>query len=83
MSVTDAQGNVRPLADIIEDLNAGLAGMGSGARLDVLGRIFPARAAAGMAELLSQGAPKLRQFTKALRESGGTAARIAGVQLNP
>ena len=32
---------------------AGLAGMGSGARLDVLGRIFPARAAAGMAELLS------------------------------
>jgi len=82
VSVTDAQGNVRPLADIIEDLSAGLAGMGSGARLDVLGRIFPARAAAGMAELLSQGAPRLRQFTKALRESGGTAARIAGVQLN-
>ncbi|MCK4341009.1 MAG: phage tail tape measure protein [Phycisphaerae bacterium] len=35
-----------------------------------------------MAELLSQGAGKLRQYTQALGESSGVAARIAGVQLN-
>ncbi|RMF74259.1 MAG: phage tail tape measure protein, partial [Planctomycetota bacterium] len=82
VSVNDAAGNVRPLADIIADLSASMQGLGSGERLEVLGTIFQARQAAGVAELLSQGAPKLREYTAALKESGGTAARIAGVQLN-
>lgn len=82
VSVLDAEGNVRPLADIIGDLNRAMAGMGSGKRLEILGNIFQARQAAGVAELLSQGADKLRDYTAALRESGGTAARIADVQLN-
>jgi TP901 family phage tail tape measure protein len=82
VSVIDAQGNVRPLADIIEQLNRAMDGMGTGERLDVLGRLFPARTAAGVAELLSQGAPRLREFTAALKDASGTAARIAGVQLN-
>ncbi|RMF95497.1 MAG: phage tail tape measure protein, partial [Gammaproteobacteria bacterium] len=80
--VLDAQGNVRPLADVIEDLNRATAGMGAGQRLEVLGTIFQARQAAGVAELLSQGAGKLRDYTAALRDAGGTASRIAGVQLN-
>ena len=82
VSVVDAEGNVRPLADIIADLNAAMRGMGAGKRLEILGTVFSARQAAGVAELLSQGAPKLREYTQALRESGGVAARIAGVQLN-
>ncbi len=82
VSVVNAHGNVRPLADIIEQLNNAMAGMGSGERLNVLGQIFQARQAAGVAELLSQGAQKLRDYTDALRNSGGVAARIAGVQLN-
>jgi TP901 family phage tail tape measure protein len=82
VSVLDAQGDVRPLADIIEDMNRAMAGMGAGERLEVLGTIFQARQAAGVAELLSQGADKLRDYTAALRDAGGTAARIADVQLN-
>ena len=82
VSVADAEGNVRPLADILGDLNRAMDGLGSAERLDILGRIFPARTAAGVAELLSQGADKLRAYTRALRQSGGMAARIAGVQLN-
>lgn len=82
VSVLDAQGNVRPLADIIDDLNRAMEGMGSGQRLEVLGTIFPARQAAGMAELLSQGADRLREYRGALEDAGGTASRIAGVQLN-
>jgi TP901 family phage tail tape measure protein len=82
VAVTDAQGDVRPLADIIGDLNAAMDGLGAGERLDVLGRIFQARQAAGVAELLSQGADKLREYTAALQDAGGTAARIASVQLN-
>jgi len=82
VQVLDSQGNVRSLADIIADLNAAMAGLGSGKKLEILGNIFQARQAAGVAELLSQGAPKMREFTEALRESGGVAGRIAGVQLN-
>jgi len=80
--VLDSQGNVRSLADIIGDLNRAMAGLGSGQRLEILGRIFQARQAAGVAELLNQGADRLRAFTDALEDAGGTAGRIAGVQLN-
>ena len=82
VAVNDAEGNVRPLAAIIADLQAGLAGLGSGARLDALGRIFQARQTAGIAELLTQGAGQLQTFTAALRGASGTAARIAATQLN-
>lgn len=80
--VNDAGGNVRPLADILDALNAGLAGLGSGERLGELGKIFGDRQAAGMAELLSQGGGKLRSMTAALQDAAGTADRISGTQLD-
>ena len=82
VTVKDAEGNVRPLADIIEDLQAGLSGFGSAEKLEALGKIFTARQVSGVAVLVEQGSDKLREFTKALQEAGGTADRIAGVQLN-
>lgn len=82
VAVNDTSGNVRSLADIIDDLNAGIGDVGTGARLGIIGRIFDARQAAGFAELLSQGGDRLRRFTAALQQSGGTASRIATVQLN-
>ncbi|MEP0846074.1 MAG: phage tail tape measure protein [Phycisphaerae bacterium] len=82
VSTMDSAGNFRGLADIIDDMNAGLAGMGSGKRLEAIGTIFDARQAAGFAELLTQGGERLRQFTAALGSAGGTAERIAQTQLN-
>ena len=82
VEVNDSAGNMRSLTAIIGDLEKATASMGSGERLDVLGRIFDARQAAGVAELVSQGAAKLNQFTQALQGAGGTAARIAAVQLD-
>lgn len=80
--VLDGAGNVRSLADIIADLENALSSVGSGQRLRSLGTIFPARQAAGAAELVSQGAERLRDATAALGEASGTASRIAGTQLN-
>lgn len=80
--VLDTAGNVRPLVDIITDLERSLTGVGSGEKLRVLGTIFPARQAAGAAELVSQGAQRLRDATRALESSSGTAARIASIQIN-
>lgn len=80
--VRDARGNMRPLADIIGDMASALDGVGTADRLGIIGRIFDARQAAGFAELLDQGADKLRQFTSALKSAAGTAARIAKVLLD-
>lgn len=82
VSVSDAEGNVRPLADIVQQLESALSGMGSGERLEALGTIFNARQAAGFAELINQGAESMRELTHALDGADGTAARIAGIQLN-
>lgn len=82
VSVQDAQGNFRPLADIIGDLEAAMAGFGSAKKLNILGTIFPDRQAAGAAELVSKGAAALKDATKELESSTGTAGRIAGRQLD-
>ena len=80
--VLDGAGNVRTLTEIIGDLENALADAGSGEKLRSLGTIFPARQAAGVAELVSQGADRLREATEALGDSSGTASRIAGTQLD-
>ncbi len=80
--VLDDAGNVRSLTAIITDLEHALTGVGSGEKLRSLGTIFPARQAAGAAELVMQGADRLREATAALGDSTGTASRIAGVQLD-
>jgi TP901 family phage tail tape measure protein len=80
--VLDSAGNVRSLTGIVTDLENALAGVGSGEKLRVLGTIFPARQAAGAAELVSQGAKQLRDATIALGDAAGTASKIAGTQLD-
>jgi TP901 family phage tail tape measure protein len=80
--VADANDDMRPLADIIEDLEVKLKGLGSAKRLELLGTIFPARQAPGIAELISQGSDELRKFTAELRDAGGTAQKIANIQMN-
>lgn len=82
IEVKDAAGNVLPLADIISQFERAFAGMGTAERLGIIGGIFDARQAAGFAELISQGGERLRQFTKTLKQSGGTAQRIADTQIN-
>ncbi len=82
LRVLDNAGNVRSLTGIITDLESALSSVGSGEKLRVLGTIFPARQAAGAAELVSQGAKQLRDATLALGDASGTAANIAGTQLD-
>ncbi|GIW56331.1 MAG: hypothetical protein KatS3mg082_2735 [Nitrospiraceae bacterium] len=81
VEISDAEGNVRPLVDILADLERGLANAGSGRRLQILGQIFPNRQAAGAAVLIGQS-QILRQATEALQNAGGTGAKIASIQLD-
>lgn len=71
----DAAGNLRPLTDILEDMEK--AGIKSADAMTVFGL----RAGPGMVALLGQGTAELRKFTSELRDSTGTAARVAAVQM--
>lgn len=82
VTVADAAGNMRPLADILADFETALEGVGGAQRLATIGKVFDARQAAGFAELIGQGGAALRNATAELRAAAGTSARIAGIQLD-
>lgn len=75
LNFTDASGRILPLSNIIQQLephanNAGL-----------FMTLFGQRAGPAMAALVSQGSDALRELTGELENSGGTAAKISGVQM--
>lgn len=84
ITVRDAHGNFLPLADIVEQFEKSLAGMGSADQLEYIGKIFPNRAAGAMATLIQSGSARLREREAALAPaaSAGTAERVATTQLD-
>lgn len=82
VSALDAAGDMRPMADIVDDLNAAMVKMGKGAKIAVMKEIFGARAASGMAAILAKGGKAFREYEARLASAGGTAERIARIQLD-
>lgn len=82
ITVLDATGKMLPLANIVDQFNAALAGLGGGAKLGVIGKIFDTRQAAGFAQVLAAGGNQLRAFTKTLQGATGTSSKIAAIQLD-
>ena len=84
LSITfkDMHGNMLPLHVIVDQFNNSMQMMGEAERLGILMTVFGQRAGPGMAELLNQGGDALREMEKNLRNSAGTAARIAEVQMD-
>ena len=75
LNFTDAQGRLLPLATIIEQLepHAEDAGM--------MMQLFGQRAGPAMAALVGEGADSLRTLDEELRNSAGTAERVASAQM--
>jgi TP901 family phage tail tape measure protein len=78
----DANGNFVSLADVVRQFESAMTGMGSGEKLEILGRIFDNRQASGFAEAVAQGGDALKKMTESLRDSRGAAARVRASQLN-
>lgn len=79
----NTDGSMRPLPDLIDDFNRALAQQGrEGERAGLVMQAFGARAGPAMIELLSAGGDKLREYQQRLADAGGTAQRIAGIQLD-
>lgn len=80
VSVRDLKtGDMRDVIDIIEDLNKGLAGLGTGEKSEAIKKIFGKIPLAGVNVLLASGSDKLREYRKELENAGGAAADMAAV----
>ncbi|SMF86137.1 phage tail tape measure protein, TP901 family, core region, partial [Streptomyces sp. Amel2xC10] len=75
VNVSTADGKLRPLTYIVDQLAK------KGATTGDIMTIFGQRAGPGMAALIQQGSDKLAKMTKELENSGGTADRIAKIQM--
>ena len=75
INALDAEGNLRPLDEIVGQLED------SGASAGDMMELFGQRAGPGMAALVSAGSDALSDFTGELQESAGTAEEIAERQM--
>lgn len=77
LSFFDQQGKIKPLPDIIGELEKGMNGMTEQQKTATLQTIFGAEAFKNWAALLKTGSDKLRENTQALKDSDGAAKEMA------
>ncbi len=78
VSVRDAEGNMRPMVDILAEVAKKTEGLGSADRLGAFKAIAGAEAGASFAALVDQGgAGEITKFADVLRNSLGESARVA------
>ena len=75
LSFVDSTGKLRPLVEIIKQLEE------KGVSTAEIMKLFGQRAGPAMQALVSQGSDALEAFTATLEKSGGTASKIAAVQM--
>jgi len=82
VSVKDNTGNMKPFADIVDEIRVALQDYDSVTRNAIVAQIAGTRAVAGFSEIMSLGGDTIRRYTKELSDSGGTADRIAKIQMS-
>jgi len=75
IQTTDAAGKLRPLADIMADLEE--KGLTTAEAMEIFGD----RGGVAISTLLQQGSDTLRDYTERLSDVGGTAEEIANIQM--
>lgn len=71
MSTKDSAGNMRPLVDIIEELNLRTQDMGTAEKTEVFKNVFGTEASAGMLALADQAAKTVDEDGKLIVDSAG------------
>lgn len=71
MTTRDQAGNLRPMVDILEELNLRTATMGSGEKAEAFKKIFGSEASAGMMALAEQAAVTVDKYGKKITNSLG------------
>lgn len=81
-SAYDVNGNMKPLPQMINELNQGLDGMTQEEKTNVLNQIFGQESISGVLALLDAGGDKLGNFSDELTKCDGAAKKMAETQTN-
>lgn len=78
----DAQGNMKPLTEIIAELEEGTKGLTQEQKNQALATLFGQESLSGMLVLIEQGPEKLSNLTKEFENSSGAAQEAADIMMN-
>ncbi|BAQ84780.1 putative phage tail tape measure protein [uncultured Mediterranean phage uvMED] len=81
LEMFDAQGNMKNVADIVEELDRVLKPMSDELKASTLDQLGLNRGVADAVKILSGSTDKIREYESALRDSGGTTQEVADNQL--
>jgi len=76
ISVSDADGDMRNIVELIGDVGAAIEDLGTAEQLQIIGTVFGRQAAAGAAEMLAQGT-SIAEYVDQLTNSAGRAGQVA------
>lgn len=79
INVFDAHGRMKPLPEVLNELEKGLQGMSDQQRTAALSTIFGGEAVSGWTALIKAGSDSLGGFTEELNNAEGAAAEMAAV----
>ena len=82
ISIYDADGNMKGMADIIDDLTVATADLTAEERDFAFAMMFGQTGVTGMNVLVEQGSDKLRELTESLENSEGAANDMANTMLD-
>ncbi|MED1062862.1 phage tail tape measure protein [Bacillus licheniformis] len=82
LKVTDSTGKLRPLADIIGQINEKTKDYTETEKIRIAKQLAGQHALSGFITLMHAGKDKLQEFTKEIEGSGGTAERVAKKQMD-
>lgn len=73
----DAEGKMKPFADLIEQLSAGLNGLGDDKKSEYLSDMFGKENISSALLLVNEGADKINEFTAMLQNAGGATDEMS------
>jgi len=82
LAMFDAEGNMKNVADIIEELDRVLAPMSDELKASTLDQLGLNRGVADAVKILSGASDEIRTYQKALEDSGGMTQQVADNQMN-
>lgn len=78
----DAQGNMKPLSGVVDNLNTSLGKLTSQQRADAISTIFGTESMSGILALMNQGGESLSSLSQKLKDAKGSADKMAETKLD-
>lgn len=82
ISAFDAQGNMKPLNEVVDNLNSSLGDLTSQKRADIISTVFGTESMSGVLALMNQGGQSLSDLSNNLKEANGAADKMAETKLD-